>query len=266
VDQIDALMQLLERISGNDFSAKIRVWKAGRGPTIKSHKFKVAVIKTTVQHGEEMREPRRRTFTLPVSQITSDGLQFMAPVWLLRKKLAANEALPPGTWAGLPAIREQIDAAVERIHAIKQAAIDSRAAWERARAEKAREDAARLAELQGNVRLEGEAALRFVKLRFKRSEVTIDRLHNQSLPKWPIDMSNRHVLLDVSAIIDFANAQPSFQDWLHKNAKRFSSIVTQSVGGPQVQPVIMHDHVLSCLGFHAALARCDSKNAKGQKR
>lgn len=242
VDQIDALMQLLERIAGSDFGARIRVWKAGAGPTMKSHKYQVAVIKSAVQHGEEVRELQRRTFTLPVSQITADGRNFMAPVWLLRKKLAKGEALPRGTWPGLPAIREQIDAAVGRIHTIEQEAVDRRAAWERARAEKAREEAVRLTELQAKVARDGEGALRFVKLRFKRSDVTIDKLRNQSLPKWPINMGNLFALLDVGAVIDFANAQASFQEWRRKNAKRFPKITVPFSDPPQPRTAVTAEH------------------------
>jgi hypothetical protein len=221
-DNAGELIALLSEITSLRDDAKVRVWKAGSGPSVKSHKFKV-LVSSNVSDG--FYQPRqilqRRTFTLAVSQVERIGNKWMAPVWLVKKHLENGESIPNPSWTGLDEIRAQFEAIVARIKKIDAgiaAENQKRRDAERKLAEtEARKVAKLIAKLKSKVELEGEAALAFCRRRFTLGEIKIGKKLDY-WPRWPANMASRWELKDFSDLIDFAKKQPKISEWKIKNA------------------------------------------------
>jgi len=100
-DEAGQIIALLADVSATASDARVRVWRAGAGPSGKSHKFQIAVRRqSSDSHGQPTTEVRRRCFTLPLSQIKGSRGNWSAPAWLLKKRLANGETLARGVLGG----------------------------------------------------------------------------------------------------------------------------------------------------------------------
>lgn len=225
---VGQIIDLLADVTSSANEARVRVWRAGRGASEKSHKFQVAVtVSVRINPYDTMVKVRRRTFTLPVSQIQGKKGSWTAPAWLISKKLAEGEKLARGEWVGLEAVAGQLRQAAERVSSARREAEESaRQKLEAAARKREEEKAAVEAEIKRltqAIEEDGELALAFCRKKFTLSEMEEDAgIHLHGWPTWP-PRSDRYDLALVEKILLFARAQPKFEGWKRRNAgKDFS--------------------------------------------
>lgn len=225
----DALVKFMRDCTSASSDTLHRVWKSGKGPTDKSHKFKIAVIRTKV-HSSYPDAPIdqlivRRAFTLPISQVKKDeDGKWVAPGWLFKDKLDGSEKLARTTWHGMAAVTREIDEAAARLDAkIAQKKADRQAEKERARQEKQAIQAeweSRSAAINNDAAL----ALKFCKARFNRQEMReeMTRLgHSGWMDHWPTiwHPENHYDIAMFERIVAVAFAHPKWGAWRAKQGE-----------------------------------------------
>jgi len=118
---VDFLPQLFRGLSSNMRDELIEVKKAGKGPTPKSHKFKVEVLQEIYDECYSPDEDRRyksvtKTLTLGWYGITEIGGRFFAQRQMIKERLDKLHALPKGVMA-YNALQLLVQAAAERVTA-----------------------------------------------------------------------------------------------------------------------------------------------------
>jgi hypothetical protein len=103
-------------------TSRVQVWKADKGPTDKSCKFRLVVEAKYQNIGRnKVRKYKRRTITLPISQILREDKKWFAPVWIVRGKLGENEFLTRIQPA--PAVKmamDEVQAILDRLKTLDQ--------------------------------------------------------------------------------------------------------------------------------------------------
>jgi hypothetical protein len=250
VGRIPELVKLIQSVSETSSESRARVWKAGPGPTSKSHKFQVAVRRCrNIDYGEVVHEIRRRTFTLPLSQIRGQRGSWSAPVWLLRKKLSAGETLARADWPGLDLVRRQLEGAATYVTQERR----SREARDRAAREDERRRAVELRdgqEAEQNRLLhlledDGQLALEYCRRNFTLAQMAAGGVKLACWPTWPprieiknftkdsasglvlnhelrkdseILRRNLFELREAEKVLLFARSQPKFEAWKARNS------------------------------------------------
>lgn len=216
-DSVPRLLSVLEELTMSNSDALVRVWKAGRGKTAASHKFRIVVA-----IDGEPPVLRRRTLILPISQVKVVAGKSMAPLWLLRKKIESRESLPRAQWAGMKAVRAQILAAVEKVQALDgEAAAASQRRLEAQQAEKV-ELASKTAEMVRDIGDEGEAALVFCQAKFSREDLAELGCKIDWWPSWSgAAASDFSHVQKIRALVEVARANPGFAKWKEKNKTKF---------------------------------------------
>lgn len=221
VTQIDQLVALITNISGSASDARIRVWKAGHGPTDKSHKFQVAVRRETQDNfGDTFRKVFRRCFTLPKSQIKGARGAWTAPVWLVRDRLGEKETLARSKWEGLDAVVSQLRSTAELASAKRREGL-------KILQDRRQEEQRRIAEKQAALEAERNLMLKQLEhngvgelaLEFCRRKFTIAQMRNAgiNLSGWPLTAKSSELHQAVQ-ILNFAQDQPTFDAWKTRNA------------------------------------------------
>jgi len=223
-DEAGQIIALLADVSATASDARVRVWRAGAGPSGKSHKFQIAVRRqSSDSHGQPTTEVRRRCFTLPLSQIKGSRGNWSAPAWLLKKRLANGETLARGDWAGLEAVASQVKQMADRVSSARRAAEESarlkREAEARKKAVQEAAEAAELERLTQAIEEDGELGLAFCRRKFTLSEMEDAGIHllGCGWPTWP-PKPDRYDLRLAEKILLFARAQPKFESWKARNA------------------------------------------------
>lgn len=116
---VDFLPQLFLGLSSNMRDELIEVKKAGKGPTPKSHKFKVEVLQEIYDECYSPDEDRRykrvtKTLTLGWYGITEIGGRFFAQRQMIKEKLDGRHVLPKGVMV-YNALKLLVQAATERV-------------------------------------------------------------------------------------------------------------------------------------------------------
>ena len=223
----DAISLLESLARGKVDSLVVRVWKAGPGPTAKSHKFQVA-IRAVARNGDLTDDVRRRCFTLPLSQIQRVDGKWLAPLWLFKDRLGVKEAIARATWPGFEKVRAQLLAAEKQTDE-QRLAYEAKLAADR-RVEKA-EEAKRLA---GYAKEAERRRLKIVadggdSLAYCKKTFTLDELAAAGAPfagykTWSIPFENRfnHRLLEF--LVDFAEKQPGYQAWRERRRRKKTAV------------------------------------------
>lgn len=215
--RVPELLNLIAELAESAGSARVRVEKAGAGSSSKSGKFHVEVVSTTVEPwGEKIQTRRRRTLTLPLSQIQGERGSWTAPVWVFKKHLRDGERLARVEWPGLEAVREELMAVVADVDA---------AAEERRRAgvaEKKRVQEARRADLDRRWNAldpEGRLALEFCRRRYTLAQLAEKGGRLSHWPVWPRDRKFGG-LDDLEFLLGVAQAHPKFPAWVERNRSK----------------------------------------------
>lgn len=229
----DALVQLMLDCTSASSDTQHRVWKSRKGPTAKSHKFKVAVIRTNVcdiNSGTAFEQiVVRRTLTLPISQVRKDeDGKWMAPRWLFKDRLGKSEKLARATWQGMAAVNQEIDEAAARLDArIALEKAGQQAATERAKQEKQAEQQAQQAKQaewdcrSAAIDADAPFALKFCKARFNLLEMREELArcgHPRMMDCWPNSWHSecRHDVIAFEGIVAVAIAHSKWGAWRAK--------------------------------------------------
>lgn len=182
---LDSLPVFLREIRENMRDELIPLKKAGKGPTEKSHKFKVDVLR---EKGSEYRaevaeyEPITKTVTLGLFAITEINGEFFTSYKMIEKKLEKGCVLPRGVRA-YNALKLILEAAAERVRKESEvldaeymrgraeAAAAASKKREAEKAIKAEQEAQKIKDLLPMVSKEGDHAIRVCKERFSLDEM-----------------------------------------------------------------------------------------------
>ncbi len=190
---------------------KVRVWRAGKGPSEKSHKYRVEVERRYEdEYGRVHKELVTRTFVLAEQLIVHEENKSYAPYGIVKKKLAHNEFLPDG-WPGLQEVKRQIAEISQRIKLADE--VTEKRYAESMKKQKAdetereqqhqRERKERIALLRRNVTERAEPALEFCRERFTLPEIQ-KHIFDFRWPTMPLDLDDLKTLEMLSKLIDLA--------------------------------------------------------------
>lgn len=219
-NRVDELIRLISRLSSTSKNAIVRIWKAGAGPTKKSHKFKVAVIQTEIDcNGEQHRKLLRRCFTLPISQIQIHQEHWHAPVWLFMTLLGSNEQLSRPHWPGLIKVTNQINQIAERVMLKQREADAINEAIKQKRIQNQIDQKTEYDRLSKLVVNEGALSLVYCKKHFNLEEMRQAGIELYFWPKWP-PVLQQPDLKTLEKIFIHAKSQPNFESWKKRNAAK----------------------------------------------
>jgi hypothetical protein len=222
---MESFMQDIKYTNIHSVGDKVKVKKAGKGPTDKSCKCIVRVRHKEYPHGPEEMEwvEKNRTFTVPVSLVQLIGDDLWFPSSILKKKLGEGESLVPTGNPNFAAFLQEIDAVAEKLReedAETAKRIDEQRAaeWEkgaeqRQRDEERRREAAeqksrRAAELLQKAQLEGEAAIQFCRENYAKKQIEIKlKTSHFDWPELAKEGNSLDKLEIISKLIDLAKKE-----------------------------------------------------------
>ena len=224
-NQLQHLIKLFENVTKNNSNSLLRVWKAGNGKTEKSHKFRTAVQVPGEQQNKFFL--KRRTFILPISQISFIEGKWLAPAWLLTKHLDSGETLPNSDWIGLKQVTSQISDAGEKLRLLDEgmyAEQSRRIAEERTqRIDLERQTAEVTSGLQAHIADDGELALGFCKHHFKLPELVAQGCQFSYWPSWS-DHTNLGDLKNIAKLVDIARSHSKYAKWKIKQVEKLAAV------------------------------------------
>jgi hypothetical protein len=177
-ERLSSLLDYLSKLLATEKDSLVPVKLAGKGPTEKSHKYRVVVH-------EEHRGEFPRTFTLPVSQIIDREGASYAPLWLFTRHLQCGESVR-GIWPGVGDVKREMEDAFSRLRERIEA---RRLAWEAGADERRRiEEIASKEREERNRRSRAEEAARAERQRKLAAKLRFpDRVEENctvTFPKW----------------------------------------------------------------------------------
>lgn len=243
--KFNAIVEFFSSISASSGDARVRISRAGKGPTELSSKVTFDVCLREPDNGSVLGVWKRSSL-VPVSQLIADSEGWTAPRWVLAKKLKPNESFHHRpVWPGMDALRSQLRTAFEAAAAGEAAArVAARVAGEesaRRAAEKARIEAEGKAERQAMVALDGEFALAYAKRSLTLSELADLGCRLSHWPQWrPGDPVDSLLEVTLAAIVRAVRQQPGFGTWRSKNIDRQGKLLA----APKSRPPRLPDRVM----------------------
>lgn len=236
---LEAIPSLISCLRTNMQDELVPVKKSGKGPTEKSHKFKIEILRETFDHGRDPNKPEyelyTKTMTLGWFGVTEIAGEFFARRKMIEEKFDKGHILPKGKRA-LRYLERLIQAAAERVATASAArAAEKQRAFEEGEARynknrteekirKAAQEAQKIESLLPVVAKDGNAAIAFCKRHYtltdmqrklKNSFFTWDKLPDAPLQPETLELKDLELL---DAIIKLSKSKIKLPDKIIEGA------------------------------------------------